>query len=91
MSKITGKETVPEILVRKFLFSKGLRFRKNVKGLPGKPDIVFPKYKTAVFTVVFGMDTPVNEVHCRKQIMNFGKRKSGKILNEMSDISLNYK
>ena len=49
MSKITGKETVPEILVRKFLFSKGLRFRKNVKGLPGKPDIVLPKYKTAVF------------------------------------------
>ena len=88
MSKITGKETVPEILVRKFLFSKGLRFRKNVKGLPGKPDIVLPQY---LFTVVFGMDTPVNEVHCRKQIMNFGKRKSGKILNEMSDISLNYK
>lgn len=49
MSKISGKETKPEILVRKFLFSKGFRFRKNVKNLPGKPDIVLPKYKTAIF------------------------------------------
>lgn len=49
MSKISGKETKPEILVRKFLFSKGLRFRKNVKDLPGKPDIVLPKYKTIIF------------------------------------------
>ena len=49
MSKISGKETIPEILVRKFLFSKGFRFRKNVKNLPGKPDIIFPKYKTAIF------------------------------------------
>ena len=49
MSKISGKETKPEILVRKFLFSRGYRFRKNVKELPGKPDIVLPKYKTAIF------------------------------------------
>ena len=49
MSKISGKETKPEILVRKFLFSKGYRFRKNVKELPGKPDIILPKYKTAIF------------------------------------------
>lgn len=49
MSKISGKETKPEILVRKFLFSKGFRFRKNVKELPGKPDIVLPKYKTIIF------------------------------------------
>lgn len=49
MSKISGKETKPEILVRKFLFSKGFRFRKNVKKLPGKPDIVLPKYKTVIF------------------------------------------
>lgn len=49
MSKITGKETKPEILVRKFLFANGFRFRKNVKQLPGKPDIVLPKYKTVVF------------------------------------------
>ena len=49
MSEISSKETIPEILVRKFLFSKGFRFRKNVKSLPGKPDIVLPKYKTVVF------------------------------------------
>ena len=49
MSKISGKDTKPEILVRKYLFSKGFRFRKNVKDLPGKPDIVLPKYKTIIF------------------------------------------
>jgi DNA mismatch endonuclease (patch repair protein) len=49
MSKISGKETKPEILVRKFLFLKGFRFRKNVKELSGKPDIVLPKYKTVIF------------------------------------------
>lgn len=49
MSKVSGKETKPEILIRKFLFSKGFRFRKNDKKLPGKPDIVLPKYKTVIF------------------------------------------
>ena len=49
MSKISNKETKPEVLVRKFLFSKGFRYRKNEKKLPGKPDIILPKYKTAVF------------------------------------------
>ena len=49
MSKISGKETKPEILVRKYLFSKGFRYRKNVKYLPGSPDIVLPKYKTVIF------------------------------------------
>ncbi len=49
MSMIKGKDTKPEELVRKFLFSKGLRYRKNVKSLPGKPDIVLKKYKTAIF------------------------------------------
>jgi DNA mismatch endonuclease (patch repair protein) len=49
MSKVTGKETKPEIMVRKYLFSKGFRFRKNVKTLPGSPDIVLPKYKTVIF------------------------------------------
>lgn len=49
MSKIFGKETKPEILVRKYLFAHGFRYRKNVKNLPGKPDIVLPKYKTIIF------------------------------------------
>lgn len=48
MSNIRGNETKPEILVRTYLFSKGLRYRKNVKTLPGKPDIVLAKYKTVI-------------------------------------------
>lgn len=49
MSKISGKETKPEILVRKFLFAQGFRYRKNDKRLAGKPDIVLRKHKTAIF------------------------------------------
>lgn len=49
MSIISGKETKPEIFVRKHLFSKGFRFRKNDKRFPGKPDVVLPKYKTVIF------------------------------------------
>ena len=49
MSKIRGKDTKPEIILRKYLWSKGLRYRKNYKGLPGKPDIAITKYKVAVF------------------------------------------
>ena len=49
MSKIKGKETKSEILVRKYIFSKGFRYRKNVRKLPGTPDIVLSKYKTIIF------------------------------------------
>jgi DNA mismatch endonuclease (patch repair protein) len=49
MSKIRGKETKPEIIVRKFLFSKGFRYRINDARYPGKPDIVLPKYHTVIF------------------------------------------
>jgi DNA mismatch endonuclease, patch repair protein len=49
MSKIKGKNTKPEILVRKFLFSHGYRYRLHTKNLPGKPDIVLTKYKTVIF------------------------------------------
>lgn len=49
MSRIRSKDTKPETMVRKYLFSKGLRFRKNDKRYPGKPDILLPKYKAAVF------------------------------------------
>ncbi len=49
MSRIRSTNTKPEEIVRKYLFSQGLRYRKNVRNLPGKPDIVFPKYKTVVF------------------------------------------
>ena len=49
MSRIRSVNTKPEEIVRKYLFSKGLRFRKNVKKLSGKPDIVLHKYKTVIF------------------------------------------
>ncbi|WP_321288168.1 very short patch repair endonuclease [uncultured Sunxiuqinia sp.] len=49
MSRIKGKDTKPEMMVRKYLFAKGFRYRLHVKGLPGKPDIVLPKYKTVIF------------------------------------------
>lgn len=49
MSRIRSTGSKPEEIVRKYLFSKGLRYRKNVNVLPGKPDIVLPKYRTIVF------------------------------------------
>ena len=49
MSRIKSKNTKPEMLIRKFLFSKGFRYRLHVNNLPGKPDIVLPKYKTIIF------------------------------------------
>ena len=49
MSRICSKNNAPEEKVRKFLFSKGFRYRKNDKKLPGCPDIVLPKYKTVIF------------------------------------------
>jgi len=49
MSRIKNRDTKPEELVRKYLFSQGFRYRKNDKRYPGKPDIVLPKYRTVVF------------------------------------------
>jgi DNA mismatch endonuclease (patch repair protein) len=49
MSRIRSKDTKPEMLVRKFLHKNGFRYRLHVKDLPGKPDIVLPKYKTVIF------------------------------------------
>ncbi|URN83920.1 very short patch repair endonuclease [Acetobacterium wieringae] len=49
MSKIHSKDTKPEMIVRKYLFSKGYRYRLNQKNLPGKPDIVMKKYNTIIF------------------------------------------
>lgn len=49
MGRIKGKNTKPEILVRRFLHANGFRYRLHVKDLPGKPDIVLPKYNTVIF------------------------------------------
>lgn len=49
MSRIKGKDTKPEMLVRKFLHANGFRYRLHVKKLPGKPDLVLPKYNSVIF------------------------------------------
>ncbi len=49
MSQVKGKNTKPEMLVRKFLHSNGFRYRLHVKDLPGKPDLVLPKYNSVIF------------------------------------------
>lgn len=49
MSRVKGKDTKPEMVVRRYLHALGFRYRLHVKHLPGKPDIVLPKYKTVVF------------------------------------------
>ena len=53
MSCIKGKNTKPEEIVRKALFSNGFRYRKNDSRLPGTPDIVLPKYRTVIFVNAF--------------------------------------
>jgi len=62
MAKIGQLDTKPEILLRKRLHKAGLRFRKNVKNLPGTPDVVLPKYKTVIF--IHGCFW--HRHHCRK-------------------------
>lgn len=49
MSRIRGKDTSPEVKIRRLLWSTGLRYRLHTKGLPGKPDLVFPKWRAVVF------------------------------------------
>lgn len=49
MSRIRSTNTKPEMLVRKFLHANGFRYKLHDKNLPGKPDIVLPKYKTVIF------------------------------------------
>jgi len=49
MSQIRSKDTKPELLVRKFLFANGFRYKLHDKILPGKPDIVLPRYKSVIF------------------------------------------
>ena len=49
MSRIKGKKIKPEEVVAKYLFANGFRYRRNVKGLPGTPDIVLKKYRTVIF------------------------------------------
>lgn len=49
MSNIRGKDTKPELLLRRALHARGFRYRLHYKGLPGRPDLLFPKYRAAIF------------------------------------------
>jgi len=49
MSRVRSKDTKPELIVRKFLHAHGFRYKLHDKKLPGKPDLVLPKYKTVIF------------------------------------------
>lgn len=88
MSRIRSKDTKPEEIVRKYLFSKGLRYRKNDKRYPGHPDIVLPKYKTIIF--VHGCFWHLHD-NCRYAIMPssnvdfWGKKLNG---NKKRDIKV---
>ena len=76
MSHIRSKDTKPEVIVRSFLHKNGFRFRKNDKRYPGKPDIVLPRYKTAVYVngiciaviILFGLNQMLNIGQANLQI-----------------------
>jgi DNA mismatch endonuclease Vsr len=84
MQQIRSGNTKPELLVRKFLHAQGFRYKLHDKTLPGKPDIVLPKYKTIIFIHacpttggdVSGTDMPtVNILKYRKQEHSGGRIK----------------
>lgn len=64
MSGIRGKNTKPELLIRKAIFNRGYRYRLHTKALPGKPDIVFPKFRAVIF--VHGCFWHLHECHLFK-------------------------
>ena len=75
MAKIRSKDTKPEWIVRRYLYSRGYRYRKNVKGLPGTPDIVLSKYGIVIFT--HGCFWPGHEIdgHIPHSNIDFWKKK----------------
>ena len=78
MSRIRSKDTKPEMLIRRFLHKNGFRYRLHVIDLPGKPDIVLPKYNTVIFVHgCFGMGMRgVNTTLCPKPEQNGGSIRS---------------
>jgi DNA mismatch endonuclease (patch repair protein) len=94
MSGIRGRDTKPEVTVRKFLHRSGLRFRLHAN-LPGKPDLVFPKYRTAV--LVHGCfwhrhegcrytTTPVNNAAFWKEKFASNVRNDAKVLRRLREL-----
>ena len=77
MSRIRGKDTKPEMIVRSLLHRMGYRFRLHHKDLPGKPDIVLPKYKTVIFVhgCFWHQHVRCKESHMPKSNPSFWKSK----------------
>ena len=73
MSAIRSRNTRPELLVRKYLFARGFRYRINHPRLPGHPDIVLRKYRTC--TAVSGMGTTARKGIFRVQTKSFGRKR----------------
>ena len=77
MSRIKGKDTSIEVQVRKYLFSQGFRYRKNVSTLPGKPDIVLKKYRAVIFVngCFWHRHTGCKEAYMPKSRVEFWRQK----------------
>ena len=94
MKNIKSSDTKIEITLRKALWKKGYRYRKNYKKLPGKPDIAITKYKIAIFCdseFFHGKDWEVLKPQLREGIIPiFGFRKFQKIWKEMLLLTNNY-
>lgn len=91
MSKIRAKNTKPEKLLRSMLFKLGYRFRIHPKELPGKPDIILPKYKRQfLYTDVFGtiIQNAMKE-DCLQRTLNSGKKNLNAISKEIKQILKN--
>ena len=61
MAAIHSKDTKPEMVVRRYLWSHGFRYRLNHSRLPGKPDIVLRKYRTCIFVNIAGLQHPITK------------------------------
>lgn len=85
MSAIKNKDTKPELLVRKFLFSRGFRYRLNHPRIPGHPDLVLRKYRTVIFIngCFWHGHKNVSILFFQKRMWSFGVLKSKGIENEM--------
>lgn len=94
MSKIHSKDTSIELLLRKALWHKGYRYRKNYKVLPGSPDIVLTKYKIAIFCdseFFHGKDWDSLKTRLEKErIQNFGSTRLNEIVIEIMRMIKNF-
>lgn len=87
MARIRSKDTKPELLVRRYLYHRGYRYRKNVKGLPGTPDIVLKKHRTVIF--IHGCFWHGHEVdgHIPRSNSAFWQKKKLNVTNSVTNVA----